>query len=376
MSVPAPTRAALRRALLGWYDRARRDLPWRKPQGEADPYAAWIAEVMLQQTQVATAIPYYRRWLERFPTLASLAGAREEDVLAAWSGLGYYARARRLVPAAREALSRHGGLPRTVEALAALPGFGAYTAGAVASIAFGVRAPAVDGNAARVLSRLFLVTGDPAAPATRRRLAALAAELVPERRPGDFNQALMELGATICRKPVPACARCPLARACRARRAGRAAAIPPARRRPERRALAVAGAVEPDSPTVMLVRRPPGGLWGGLWDLPGCEVAPDENPAAALRRALRALGPGVRVGARIAGVDRLLTHRVLTYSAYHCRLPARASGGARRFDRREIGHLGIPAATLALLRSAGIADPDGGSARKEESGLTGEAKPL
>ena len=326
---------------------------------------------MLQQTQVATASPYYRRFMERFPSLEALADAREEDVLAAWSGLGYYARARRLVPAAREALARHGGLPASVEALVALPGFGPYTAGAVASIAFGVRAAAVDGNAARVLSRLFRVTGDPAAPATRRRLAALAADLVPERRPGDFNQALMELGATICRKPAPACQRCPLARPCRARAAGREAEIPPARRRPERVRLALAGAIEPDSPTVTLVRRPSGGLWGGLWDLPGCEVTPGDPAAGALRRALASLGPGTRVGERVAAVDRLLTHRALTYSAYRCRLPSRPGGGARRFDRREIGRLGVPAATRALLRAAGIGDPDGGSARKEESVLTG-----
>ncbi|MFO0581309.1 MAG: A/G-specific adenine glycosylase [Anaeromyxobacter sp.] len=362
MTAVAPaTAAALRRALLAWYDRARRDLPWRGPRGVAqpavDPYAAWIAEVMLQQTQVATALPYWRRFLARFPTLEALARAREEDVLAAWSGLGYYARARRLGPAAREALARHGGLPRTLEALLELPGFGPYTAGAVASIAFGVRAPAVDGNAVRVLARLFAVPGDPASPGVKRRLEAIAAALVPARRPGDWNQAVMELGATVCRKPTPACERCPVAPRCLARQQGREGELPPARARAPRRALLVACALDPGADAVALVRRPAGGLFGGLWVLPGVEVRSWRGAEAALGRHLEGLaGPSVRVGRLLAEVDRTLTHRDLRLRAYACELPRTGrvgdSAGLRWVELRDIEGLGVPTATRALLDAA------------------------
>ncbi|HET9551996.1 MAG TPA: A/G-specific adenine glycosylase, partial [Anaeromyxobacteraceae bacterium] len=226
--IAAARSAALRRRLLAWYDASRRDLPWRVAQHGADPYRVWLAEAMLQQTQVARVIPFYRRFLEDFPTLQALAAASEEAVLARWSGLGYYARARALRRAAREALARHGGLPASVEALRALPGFGPYTAGAVASIAFAIPAAAVDGNVARVLARLALVAGDPAAAPVRRRLQALAEALVDPVRPGDWNQALMELGATLCVKPAPRCERCPVAPLCEARRAGRERSVPPA----------------------------------------------------------------------------------------------------------------------------------------------------
>src|SRR5512138_1183494 len=181
--MPAPRRAALRRRLLAWWDAGHRPLPWRYPQRAADPYRVWLAEVMLQQTQVRTALPYYARFVARFPTLEALAAAGEDEVLALWSGLGYYARGRNLLAAAREAVARHGGLPPSLEALRALPGFGPYTAGAVASIAFAIPAAAVDGNVVRVLARLFAVRGNPAAPRFRARIDALACELVGADRP-------------------------------------------------------------------------------------------------------------------------------------------------------------------------------------------------
>jgi A/G-specific adenine glycosylase len=351
--VAPATAAALRRALLAWYDRTRRELPWRGTQSKVDPYRTWIAEVMLQQTQVAIALPYWLRFVERFPTLAALAAAREEDVLAVWSGLGYYARARRMVPAARLALARHGGLPSSVEELRGLPGFGPYTAGAVASIAFGVRTPAVDGNVTRVLSRLFLLDGDPRAPAARRRVEAIAAALLPEERPGDLNQALMDLGATVCRKPSPACSRCPVAARCRALAAGRAAEVPPPRRRAARRPMLLLRALDARAGRVLLVRRPAGGLWGGLWDLPGCDVPGGIAPASALAVALGGtFGRGVRVGPLLAEVTRTLTHRDVTLRAHACRLPAARGPGFRRVGRSEVGRLGVPAATRALLGAA------------------------
>ncbi len=357
--VPPARRSSLRRALLAWYDAERRALPWRFAQHGADPYRVWIAEVMLQQTQVSTVVPYYERFLARFPTLEALAAADDDDVLALWSGLGYYARCRNLLGAARAALARHGGLPASLEALRALPGFGPYTAGAVASIAFALPAPAVDGNVARVLARLCCVEGELAAPAVQRRLWAIAAELVPGDRPGDFNQATMELGATVCRKAAPACGRCPVRRACAARRAGRVPHIPPPRRRGPRRALTIACAVAEVEGALVLVRRPPGGLLGGMWDLPAQEVAPGSSraaEAAALRRALRArFGAGVTMGATLGETVRTLTHRSLTLRAYACVLPSAGAAGAdvRLAPAAALAGIGISTATRALLAAAG-----------------------
>src|SRR5205823_775886 len=193
----------LRRALRRWYRAAARDLPWRRTR---DPYAIWVSEVMLQQTQVATVRPYYERWMQRFPTVTDLAAAGEEDVLQVWAGLGYYSRARALLRGAREVVARHGGqVPRRTEDLKALPGIGPYTAGAIASIAFGLREPVVDGNVTRVLCRIFGLRGDPNAGQLRSELWRLAALLVPPRAPGEFNSALMELGATVCRPGKPDC---------------------------------------------------------------------------------------------------------------------------------------------------------------------------
>lgn len=358
MTVPPARRAALRRRLLAWYDAGHRALPWRAPQHGADPYRVWLAEVMLQQTQVATVVPYYERFVARFPTLGALAAADDDEVLALWSGLGYYARCRNLLAAARTALVRHGGLPSSLEALRALPGFGPYTAGAVASIAFARPAPAVDGNVARVVARLFCIEGDLAAPAVQRRLWAIAAELVPEDRPGDFNQAVMELGARVCRKAAPGCERCPVGGICDARRGGRAAEIPPARRRAPRRAATIACALAEVEGALVLVRRAPGGLLGGLWDLPALDVSGGARAAevAALRRALRArFGAGVAVGARVGETERTLTHRSLTLRAYACEIPAERATGedVRLVTPGALAGIGISAATRALLAASG-----------------------
>lgn len=233
---------AIRRDLAAWYARHRRTLPWRADAGAAgdgaspvlhpDPYAVWISEVMLQQTQVATATPYFQRWMARFPRVADLAAADLDAVLGFWQGLGYYARARNLHRAARAIMTVHGGrLPDDVEALRRLPGIGAYTAGAIASIAFGLREPAVDGNARRVLARLGAIAGDPARGAAAAAIHALARRLADDPAPGDVNQALMELGATVCVPRTPRCGGCPVAGHCRAFATGRG---PPSRwRRPD-----------------------------------------------------------------------------------------------------------------------------------------------
>jgi A/G-specific adenine glycosylase len=325
--VPPSRARAIRRRLLAWWDAGHRDLPWRFPQGAADPYRVWIAEVMLQQTRVAVVVPYYRRFVRRFPTLRALARADEDAVLALWSGLGYYGRARRMLAAAREAEARHGGLPASVGALAALPGFGPYTAGAVASIAFALREPCVDGNVARVLSRLLLLEGRPGAGAVRAALWEAAAALVPARRPGDFNQALMELGATTCTRAAPGCARCPLAGDCGALRAGRQRAVPAPRVRPPPAVVDVACAVIRRGDEVLLVRRPGDGLFAGLWGLPFATGPSRAGARHALARVVEeATGLEVSPGPLVAATERTLTHRRLRMAAYECgpgRLPPR-----------------------------------------------------
>jgi A/G-specific adenine glycosylase len=319
----------------------------------------WIAEVMAQQTRLETVVPYYRRFLARWPSLAALADAPEEEVLAAWAGLGYYARARNLVAAARLAQARHGGLPASREALRALPGFGPYTAGAVASIAFALPAPAVDGNALRVLSRWGGFAGAPAA--VRRRVGALASALATGDRPGDVNQAVMELGATTCAPRRPRCAACPIARGCagRGRAAPRSAAPRPRVPPPE---LRLALALVARGGELLLERRPRRGLFGGMWGPPAAEVAPGEDPRRALRTALRArLGVRAEVGPAAASLVRALTHRTLVLSVHPARLagrPGRAGepggdAGLRWAARRDIQGLAVPTALRRALEAAG-----------------------
>jgi A/G-specific adenine glycosylase len=331
VTVPPARRAALRRRLLAWYDAGHRALPWRFPQRGADPYRVWLSEVMLQQTQVRTALPYYERFVARFPGLAELADAEDAEVFALWSGLGYYARCRNLLAAARAALARHGGLPASLDELRALPGFGPYTAGAVASIAFAIPAAAVDGNVARVLARLFLLEGDPAGARARAQRWAIARALVDPARPGDLNQSLIELGATVCGKPAPRCERCPVASLCAARAAGRERAVPAARRRAAPRPLALACAIVIRDGAALLVPRPHGGLFAGLLGFPAVEVEEGAGTvAAALAAGVEAThGLRLRSGPEIARATRVLTHRLLELRAHRCALRAEPPAGAR-----------------------------------------------
>lgn len=310
-SRPSPETGDRRRVrrLLAWYRTQRRDLPWRRTR---DPYGIWIAETMLQQTRVAAVVPYYERFLAEFPDAASLARAREDRVLALWSGLGYYSRARNLLAAARAMVARHGGkVPDDAEALAALPGVGRYTQGAILSIAFDRPVPVVDGNVVRVLSRWFLLSGDPRPSAFRETLWSLAADLVPRHSPGDFNQAMMELGATLCTPKNPLCIECPLAGACRAHRTGRVAEFPePIGKKPARR-IAVLAALVRSSRGLWLERKSRGAN-RGLWDLPAVEIGelPVSDDAGGLRR-LRALLQ--RRQLRIRRLDRagVVTHAIM-----------------------------------------------------------------
>lgn len=269
--------AAFSEALLDWYDRNARPLPWRATK---DPYAILVSEFMLQQTQVSTVIPYFERFMQRFPTLQALAAADEDEVLAAWKGLGYYRRARNVRLAAQAVLLEHQGrLPQGAEALQRLPGIGAYTAAAVASIAFGEPSPVLDGNVLRVMARVLAEDRPVEQVAVRRRMREHLEELIPTDRPGDFNQALMELGATLCTPANPNCGACPIARHCEARPEGNPERYPVkakrARVRVERRTAGMLFAGE----RVLLVQRPADGLLGGLWEFPNVVGGGEEGVA-------------------------------------------------------------------------------------------------
>jgi len=256
-------------ALLTWYDANRRDLPWRAKPGEsADPYRVWLSEIMLQQTTVAAVAPYYRAFLKRWPNVNRLAAASMDEVCGAWAGLGYYSRARNLWRAAQVVANKHGGVfPKTVDDLRALPGVGAYTAAAIAAIAFGERAAAMDANAERVVSRLFAV--EELLPQARARLAELGLTLVPEQRPGDFAQALMDFGSLICLAKRPRCVSCAVAQSCTAFRLGIAESLPrKAAKRPRPLKRGAAYVALDGKGAVYLERRPENGLLGGMLQPP------------------------------------------------------------------------------------------------------------
>jgi A/G-specific adenine glycosylase len=306
----APVGAAWRRRrLLAWYDAHRRDMPWRRTR---EPYPVWLSEVMLQQTQVATARPYYDAFLARFPTLDALARARPADVLAAWAGLGYYRRARHLHEAARTVMREHAGrVPDDPEAFGRLPGVGRYTRGAVLSICFDRPLPVLDGNVARVLSRWFALPAAIRDPGGARRLWALAESLVSMRRPGDWNQAVMELGATICTPRSPACPACPVRSGCEAHRRGRVMDFPPAAPRRGTENVRRAVAVIERRGRVLMVRRE-GALLAGLWEPPGVELANGVPTARALAAALADLGLRARLARSGQVVRHTITHRAIT----------------------------------------------------------------
>jgi A/G-specific adenine glycosylase len=334
--------ARLRRALLTWYRRHRRVLPWRETR---DPYRVWVSEVMLQQTQVATAAPYYRRFVKQFPDVCALARARRDRVLAAWAGLGYYRRAGHLHEAAGIVMREHAGrVPSEPSAFGALPGVGRYTLGAVLSIGFGSRLPVLDGNVARVLARLAARPLAVKRPADARTLWAMAEALLPQPGavgdaghgrpgqpvdPGEWNQALMELGATICTPRAPRCATCPIQRQCKAYALGRPEAFPPAveRRAPERVRRAIA-LLERRGRTLVVRRE--GALLDGLWEPPGLELAPGRRAGAPLSRALAGLGFRARLRDSGIRLKHVITHRSITVEVWRAELtgplpPASAS---------------------------------------------------
>ena len=306
--------------LLEWFQQSARDLPWRHGR---TPYRVWISEVMLQQTRAETVIPYFERFLEHFPTVDALARSSLNDVLKLWEGLGYYARARNLHQAAQQLVNTTGGkLPGTFEELEALPGVGTYTAGAIASIAFGERVPAVDGNARRVICRLFRIQEDVTRSATKRKLTALAGQLLPGENVGSFNEALIELGATLCTPQRPACSRCPIGAECRAYAYGEQDALPvrAPRRKTPHYDVAAAVTVREDG-AVLIAQRNVDDMLGGLWEFPGGKCEEDESLRQSLVREMKEeLSVRVEVGEELLVVEHAYTHFSITLHAFWCRL--------------------------------------------------------
>lgn len=304
--------------LLQWYRAAHRPLPWR---GEADPYRIWVSEIMLQQTQVETVIPYYARWLECFPTAQSLAQASEREVLTLWEGLGYYSRARNLHRAAQKIVSEHNGqLPHTVDGLLALPGIGRYTAAAIASLAFGADAAVLDGNVKRVLARVFDFRGDVKSSRGEKELWALAQSLVPRGEAGDYNQAIMDLGATVCTPRAPQCADCPVQSRCAAKRLGVQLERPVARARTPVPLKHFAVAVIRKGGRVLLIQRQDK-LLGGLWAFPSAEG----KTRAALRRVMAEdWRLEIEVGESTLTLTHTFSHFRMAARVYDCQWQAGA----------------------------------------------------
>ena len=333
-------------ALLSWYDRCARVLPWR---GFHDAYRTWVSEAMLQQTRVETVLSYYIRFLERFPTLAALAQAPEEDVLKAWEGLGYYSRARNLWKGAKQVMAEYGGiLPRDPEKLRKICGIGPYTAGAIASIAYDIPVPAVDGNVIRVMSRLFGIRTDALVPETHRRIESLAAGLVPRERPGDHNQAVMDLGATVCIPGTPDCSRCPLSTYCDAFRAGDAADLPVLPRAKPQKVIPYAVLLIRSGDRVLMRRRTER-LLQGLWCFPMFE---GDFPADALQSLVgKKLSLSLSPFRNAGPARHVFTHQVWQMRLYETDAEAAASApaGYSFVPVSRLKELALPAAMNAAV---------------------------
>ncbi len=308
---------ALRYALLTWYQQQGRRLPWRETR---DPYAIWVSEIMLQQTQVATVIPYYQRWLQHLPTIQAVAAAELETVLKLWQGLGYYARARNLYRAAQQIMEQHQGqFPQNYVAVMALPGIGRSTAGAILSAAFNQAHPILEGNVKRVLARLTALPVPP--KAAEAYLWQQSAQLLCPQEPRNFNQAIMDLGATVCTPRQPLCHACPWQPHCRAYRYGLTQEIPrKMSRSPLPHKVIGVAVIWNRAGQVLIDRRPPTGLLGGLWEFPGGKIEPGETVQECIRREIREeLGIDISVGEHLIDIDHAYTHFKVTLQVYYCR---------------------------------------------------------
>ncbi|MFY0546001.1 A/G-specific adenine glycosylase [Brevibacillus sp. H7] len=341
------------RDLLAWYDSQKRDLPWRINR---DPYRVWVSEIMLQQTRVETVKPYYRNFMEKFPTVEALAEAPEEEVLKAWEGLGYYSRARNLQAAAREVQAKYGGIvPDTPEEIATLKGIGPYTAGAILSIAYEKPEPAVDGNVMRVFSRLLYMEDDIAKPSTRIKFEHLVRQTIPHGRAGDFNQALMELGALICLPRNPQCLTCPVFDYCLARREGVQEELPVKGKAKPPRPVNLAVAVIVRDGQVLINKRPEQGLLAGMWEFPMAETelpAGLEKEEVLLKSLRERFGLEAEVTERLTPIQHTFSHLQWNMDVYLCDW---IEGGdlpltARFVSPEELGAYAFPAAHHKILQ--------------------------
>lgn len=344
---------AVRKKLLDWYERNRRDLPWRENK---DPYRIWVSEIMLQQTRVDTVIPYFERFISNFPTPEALAAAEEDEVIKAWEGLGYYSRARNLHTAVKEVVEKYGGkVPDDPEVISGLKGVGSYTAGAILSIAYDRRTPAVDGNVFRVLSRWFALWDDVSKVSTRRKFEELDRTLIPEDRPGDFNQALMELGALICTPLSPDCGSCPVREECQARKEGVQAELPVKRKgKPPVPARMTLGWVRQDS-RILLFRRPREGLLGGMWGLPTVETSPEETvPGETLQKRMAAQGLELELGSVGGELEHVFSHRrwFVTLVEALCLSEEKLPEDYRWVEEEEIAEYPLPTVYRKAVRMA------------------------
>lgn len=328
--------------LISWQRRyGRHALPWQGGK-DGDAYPVWLSEIMLQQTQVDTVIPYFQRFLQRFPDLATLAAANQDAVLGLWSGLGYYSRARNLHKAAQCIASEHGGVfPRDFEQIQALPGIGRSTAAAIAVFAFGQRRAILDGNVKRVLTRIFGIDGWPGQKTVEDRLWRLAEVLLPESDIGPYTQGLMDIGATLCTRGKPSCERCPFADECIAQRQGRQRELPQARPKKAIQEKSTAMLVLLYAGEVLLERRPNSGIWGGMWSLPECDV--DDDPVRAAQR----LGLAALMRGELPAMSHTFTHFRLHIQPWRLQVERRSHAG-------EPGHVWVP---LDELEGAALPTP-------------------
>lgn len=352
-------RQAFQEHLVAWFDAHRRAMPWREADahGRRDPYHVWVSEVMLQQTRVETVIPYFYRFTDAFPTVEALAAAAQDEVLKLWEGLGYYSRARNLHTAARKVVNEHAGrVPDTEEAIRKLPGVGPYTAAAVLSLAYDRPLAVLDGNVIRVLTRTFGIEADAKASATRRALQTLADTLLPQDHPGRFNEAMMELGATVCTPRSPACPRCPLNETCAAHAESDPERFPvtaPSKPVPHRE-IAV-GLLFDEDGRVLVQQRPEDAMLGGLWEFPGGKQEEGESIEAACRREMHEeLGIEVTVDAPIARVSHAYSHFTITLHAFRCTLksgtPTAEDGQPLRWaSADDLEALAMPRANRKIL---------------------------
>ncbi|MEJ5363944.1 MAG: A/G-specific adenine glycosylase [Desulfosoma sp.] len=342
--------------LVEWFCRHQRPLPWRRDYA---PYAVWISEIMLQQTQVAKVVPYFERWMARLPDVQAVAEAPLDELLHLWEGLGYYSRVRHVKKAAEAILSRHGGkIPSDEKALRELPGIGEYTAAAIASLAFGQDVPVLDGNAQRVAARL-LDWNDPVDETrTKKALRQALGRWMPPGRAREFNQAVMELGSVVCTPKRPACKACPVVSWCRAYAAGTVAERPAKRRRPSPEHVSVAVGVLYKNGEIFIQKRPPGGLMAGLWEFPGGKLENGESPEEAVKRELfEELGVTIRVLEKVAEIRHAITRFRILLHAFRCvldpptqDLALRSAVEALWVPPESLGRYAFPSANRRFIR--------------------------